>query len=120
MTLVISFSGGETSAFMLNLLLQTFKAGKLDDKYTDIKVVFANTGQEHEQTLIFVKRVAEYFNVDVTWIESRQNFNIKKSSSYSVVDFRTADRTGEVFKNMIRKYGIPNPAYLHCTRELKS
>jgi len=120
MTLVISFSGGETSAFMLSLLLDMFKNGKLDKKYTHVKTVFANTGQENEETLTFVKKVSDFLKVNVTWIESKTNYDVRKSSSYSVVNFKTADRKGKVFEAMIKKYGIPNRAYLHCTRELKN
>lgn len=48
--LLISFSGGETSAYMTYSLLEQFK-----DWY-DIQVVFANTGEENEATLDFVNR----------------------------------------------------------------
>jgi len=35
------------------------------------------------------------------------------------VDFATASRKGEPFEEVIKKYGIPGPEWLHCTRELK-
>ena len=47
-TLVISFSGGRTSAYMTHLLLQQ------RDLWKDVIVLFANTGQEDERTLDFV------------------------------------------------------------------
>lgn len=62
--LLISFSGGETSAYMLYWILSNWK-----NKY-DIKIVFANTGYENEETLIFVQKCAEYFDCEVIWVES--------------------------------------------------
>jgi len=56
----------------------------------DIKVVFANTGNENEETLIFVDKCSKLFNVDVTWIESIPTycilFNKKRvvTSNYSL------------------------------------
>ena len=115
MNLVISFSGGETSGFMLSKLLSNSAKD-----YESVSVVMANTGQETEETLIFVDKVDKYFNANVVWLESKQNFGIRKSSDYTIVDFKTADRTGRVFEEMIKNYGIPNKAYPHCTRELKN
>ena len=47
--LVISISGGRTSAVMTKKVVE-----KLSDKF-EIILVFANTGLEHEETLIFLK-----------------------------------------------------------------
>jgi hypothetical protein len=119
MTLVISLSGGETSAFMALRLYLEFKAGHLK-RYNQIAVVFANTGQEHEATLKFVNEFSRYFNIPVDWVESVTRFNVRKASTYRLTDYRNADRHGKVYQSMIEKYGIPNAAYLHCTRELKN
>lgn len=114
MRLVISFSGGETSAYMLWLILSCYAAG-----YTEIIVVFANTGQEHEATLEFVRDVAAHFGVTVVWLEAVTFPEEGRSSGHRIVSFETASRNGEPFEQMISKYGIPNKAYPHCTRELK-
>jgi hypothetical protein len=113
MNLVISVSGGETSGYMMSRLLSS-------NDYDSISCVFANTGQENEETLIFIDRMAKYFNINIIWLESVTNHNEKKSSDYRVVSFDTADRTGKVFEDMIKKYGISNMSYPHCTRELKN
>lgn len=55
--LIISFSGGQTSAYMLQLILN-------DKSYLsnyEIKVLFANTGKENERTLQFVKECGIFF-----------------------------------------------------------
>lgn len=49
--MVVSFSGGQTSAFMCDFLMQNYA-----DAY-EFHFVFANTGREHEETLIFADKV---------------------------------------------------------------
>lgn len=114
MDLVISFSGGETSAYMA----QWLKSNKAQD-YDRIFCVFANTGQENEQTLEFVDHCDKHFGLSVNWIEASVNHGERKGTGHEPVSFETASRNGEPFEEVIRKYGIPNKAYPHCTRELK-
>lgn len=111
--LLVSFSGGETSAYMLWWILKNWS-----NKY-EIKVVFANTGQENEETLLFVQKCSEYFKVEVTWVEAVVNPENRKGTTHKVVNFETASRNGEPFEAVIAKYGIPNPATPHCNREMK-
>lgn len=111
--LLISFSGGETSAYMLYWILNNWK-----NKYY-IKIVFANTGYENEETLIFVQKCAEYFNCEVIWVEALVNRENKKGTRHKIVTFETASRNGEPFEDVIKKYGIPNASTPHCNRELK-
>lgn len=111
--LLVSFSGGETSAYMLWWILKNWS-----NKY-EIKVVFANTGQENEETLLFVQKCSEYFKVEVIWVEAVVNPENRKGTTHKVVNFETASRNGEPFEAVIAKYGIPNPATPHCNREMK-
>lgn len=115
-SLTISFSGGETSAYMAQRLLGD---KKLLDKYSKVSVLFANTGEEHEETLIFVQRCSEYFGFDVVWLESVVNPEKGKGTKHKVVDFESASRNGEPFESVIKKYGLSNPIRRYCTRELK-
>lgn len=115
MNLVVSFSGGETSGFMLGKILKQDNSG-----YDSVSVVFANTGQESEETLDFVQKVGEMYGVDIYWIEAQVNREKGKATGYTEVSYNTASRNGEPFEAVIQKYGIPNSAYLHCTRELKN
>lgn len=112
--LLISFSGGETSAYMTWWIMQNWRA-----RYDDILVVFANTGQENEQTLEFIKRCDDHFGFGTVWIEAVQYHGARKSAGFRVVTFETASRDGAPFEDAIRKYGIPNSRAKDCTRNLK-
>lgn len=111
--LFISFSGGETSGFMLWYLLEQYRDTK------DIIVLFANTGQENEETLIFVKKCQEHFNINVVWVESEIDMRYRVGIKHRVVNFETAERNGKTFEKMISKLGIPNVENKYCTRDLK-
>lgn len=113
--LLISFSGGETSGYMLYFLTK-----KWEDRHKyNMAIVFANTGEENEETLNFVKNCGELFNVNIVWVEAKVNYENGKGTTHKIVDFKTASRNGEPFENVIKKYGIPNQAFSHCNREMK-
>ena len=112
--LALSFSGGETSAYML-----LWAKKHLFPQYDEWVVTFANTGQENEQTLEFVDRVQNYADVPVVWVEAVVHHGERKGSTHRVVTFDTASREGEPFEEVTKKYGIPNSTFPLCTRELK-
>lgn len=61
---LISFSGGRTSGYMLHRILEA--NGDLPDR---VKVLFANTGREMPGTLDFVHNIEKNWGVDITWLE---------------------------------------------------
>lgn len=108
---VISFSGGRTSAYMLWKCLEAHD-GVLPEKAI---VCFANTGKEEEATLKFVNDCAVNWNVNIVWLEYRDN-----EQKFEVVRYDTASRNGEPFEILIRKRKfLPNPTARFCTVELK-
>lgn len=112
--ILISFSGGRTSAFMAKLLIEH---QALSDRQ---KVVcFANTGKEFEATLDFVNECDVRWNLNVVWLEAVVNPEKGKGTTFKVVNYETAARNGEPFEAVIAKYGIPNKQFPHCTKELK-
>lgn len=111
--LKVSFSGGETSAYMARRI--QLECG---DEY-EIVYIFANTGQENEQTLEFVRRCDEAWGLNVVWVEAVVHQDERKGSTHRVVDFSTASREGEPFIEVIKKYGVPNVEFQPCNRELK-
>lgn len=116
MKLHIAFSGGKTSGYMTKLLLD-----KVAFLYEDVKVVFANTGQENEATLDFVHRCDKEFGFNVVWVEANVLSDVKGvGTSFKIVDYHTASRDGKPFEDVIRKFGIPNRTWQICSRELKA
>lgn len=113
--LLVSFSGGETSAFMAQWLNRHYE--RLG--YDNILFVFANTGLESERTLEFVDRCDKHFGLCVQWIEADVNKEQGVGTSYYKTDFQYASRNGEPFEAFVKKYGIPNQANPQCTNELK-
>jgi len=116
MHLLLSFSGGETSAYMTHRLLTEGFPGR---SWDSIRLVFANTGQENEETLEFIWQCEQHFGWDVWWIEAEVHHGARRSPTHRVVDYATASRQGQPFEEVIKKYGIPNSKYPDCTRSLK-
>lgn len=114
--LLISFSGGQTSAYMTWLLIN-HKPNLIAD-YNPY-IVFANTGFEHPETLEFIKNCQDYFGWDIVWLEAEINMQKGVGTKYRIVNYEIASRNGEPFENMVKKYGIPCVKSPHCTRELK-
>lgn len=112
-TLIISFSGGRTSAYMTKLLLQQ------KDQWKDVIVLFANTGQEDERTLKFVHECDVFFDFNTVWLEAVVTPEKGKVTTHSITDYENASRDGRPFEDVIAKYGIPFTKMPHCTRELK-
>lgn len=110
--LSVSVSGGRTSAYMAHWL----KKNKSDEY--DMVFIFANTGQEHPDTLRFLHDVDKNFGLNLVWVEAKVNTG-RKSTSHTVVSYETASRNGSPFENIISKYGLPNQVFKHCSRELK-
>lgn len=110
--LFISFSGGRTSAYMTYKILTEYK-----DQYECV-VLFANTGQEHEKTLEFIRQCDEKLGFGTVWVEAEVQEG-RVGTKHRIVTFETASRKGQPYEEVIKKYGIPNQAYPHCTRELK-
>ncbi len=111
--LLVSFSGGETSAYMAQWLWNNKR-----DEY-DMIFVFANTGLENDETLNFVNRCQLHFGFPIVWVEAEVNPLARKGTKHRVVDYVTANREGRPFEDTIKKFGIPNMATPHCTREMK-
>lgn len=112
---IISFSGGRTSAYMAYKMQFSPEFSEWEKHY-----VFANTGKEREETLDFVQRCDKEFGLNLNWIEGVINQEKGVGVDWRRVDFLTASRKGEPFHEMVLKFGVPNKDYPHCTRELKT
>lgn len=121
MRINLAFSGGRTSAYMVEKALESQLRNSFCDDVEFI-ITFANTGREHEATLRFVhecdKRWKAQYGIGVVWLEAVVHEG-RKPCSHVVVSFHSASRCGEPFEDVVGKYGLPNGNFLHCTRELK-
>jgi len=96
------------------LLLRKYRAW-----YKDIVVVFANTGQESDETLDFVHDCDRWLGFGTVWVEAVIHPEKGEGTTHRVVTFETAASDGSPYESMIQKFGIPNAKFPHCTRELK-
>lgn len=130
--LLISFSGGRTSAFMMWWLLNKWP----ERNEWEIVVVFANTGLEDEGTLEFVDSCSKHWGINIVWAEAKHlNKDGKPFSekgwkvSHQVVDFKSAARatmldngefTWTPFEEMISVLGIPSAGNApYCSKQMK-
>lgn len=112
--IMLSFSGGRSSAFLLFQMLKFF-GGQPDN----LHILFANTGKEMPETLDFVKDCAINFGCKIVWLEYRFDFDQRKTG-FVIVDYEKASRDGEPFSQLIdAKQMLPNVATRFCTEELK-
>jgi hypothetical protein len=110
--IVVSFSGGRSSAYMAYRLLQS-------EPRENLVFVFANTGKETPETLDFVNDCDVRWQLGVHWIEAVVHPEKGDGTTYRHVTYETASRKGEPFHAVIQKYGLPNNNFPHCSRELK-
>jgi hypothetical protein len=112
--LVCTFSGGRTSAFMGKFLNENPKYKDFDKVF-----IFANTGKELPETLDFINKCDNEWNLNIVWLEAKVIYEKGVGTNYKIVNYNTASRKGEPFKDMLNKYPLPNNIASNCTRELK-
>lgn len=108
---LISVSGGRSSMMLAKILSDN---GVIDK---NTLIAFANTGLEHEETLIFIDRCSKEFNLNIVWLEYRKVYPF-----FEVVSFETASRDGRPFRERIERNGLrylPNIVKRFCTGDLK-
>ena len=108
-TLVISFSGGRTSGYLTKRLLEE------KNKWKDVIVIFANTGQEHEKTLEFINNCDKKFGFNTVWIEAIAHPGERKTSTAKIVNYKTASRDGRPFEGY--QYSCKKAWYFNRSRQ---
>lgn len=128
--LLISFSGGRTSAFMTLKLLEAVKTKTGPEEFEllhpdGILIAFANTGMEHPGTIAFIRKfdayIGEKFGQKVHIVEyGGPPYNPGKSKyCFRKKDFGSMSMDGMPALSVAERYGIWNPKFPHCTREMK-
>ncbi len=115
---VANVSGGRSSAFMLERLLDAH-GGELPPR---CEAIFANTGKERAETLDFVAALTERWGVPITWLEYAYVKGGKPARQYRIVSRETASLDGEPFSAMLdAERWMPSTAKggRVCTAELK-
>ena len=69
---LVSISGGRTSALMAYLIKKRF-----EDTH-ELLFVFANTSREKEETLVFLDQCDKAFGLNVVWVEAKVHFGTRK------------------------------------------
>lgn len=80
----------------------------------------ANTSWELQKSIEFGKNVDEFLKLNCVVLEGVTHHGVRKGNTHKVVSWDDVDMKQKAFTEMIKKYGIPNPSWLHCTRELKT
>lgn len=136
----VMFSGGHTSGYMLRVLMDT--EPNFDKRF---KVLFCNTGKEHDSTLEFVHEVETKWSVPIVWLEytriaarlidpsfyiGRRRVNLENQQEedsdthwFKIVDFKTAARFRDKdtpFDELLRWMTVvPNVRSRACSGQLK-
>lgn len=120
---VINFSGGRSSGYMLYRILEAY--GGYEYLPPDTIIAFCNTGKEYPQTLDFVQECSDRWQVPILWLEYR-NYPMRRGGRRDprhdalVVNHRTASRDGQPFDQMVAaKKLLPNVDKRICTFYLK-
>lgn len=109
---LVSFSGGQSSGFILKQILDA-SGGRLPE---DVYAVFFNTGKEMPETLDFVQECSMRWRCSITWLEYAKD----EPHQTAIVNHNSASRNGEPFVDVIKnRRFLPNPVTRFCTSVLK-
>ena len=113
---IVSFSGGRTSAYLVHLMEQRRKNEGLDVDY-----IFMDTGAEHPKTYEFIKKIVNYYNINLTVLNISVNPELGKGNGYSIHSVDSIGWDLSRFKALVDKYGNPyNPSGGYCTDQIKT
>ncbi|MBO1280083.1 phosphoadenosine phosphosulfate reductase family protein [Acinetobacter nosocomialis] len=107
---VISFSGGRTSAYAVNL----FK------KDPDAYFIFMDTGAEHPATYQFIKDIVKHWKINLVCLRVVVNPQMKKGVGYKIIPLDELKQDLEPWKDMLKKYGSPYYDMPFCTARMKT
>lgn len=110
MNKVISFSGGRTSAYLLNLFRNDSEA----------HFVFMDTGAEHPATYQFIKDIVKHWKIDLVCLRVVVNPVMNIGGTYKIISLNDLKQDLEPWKAMVKKYGSPYYDSPFCTARMKT
>lgn len=112
---VVSFSGGLTSAYLVNLMEQK----RLNEGW-DVHYVFMDTGAEHPKTYAFVKKLITEWGINLVCLRAVISPIMGIGVSYREVELDELKPDLQPWKDMVAKYGLPTINAPRCTSRMKS
>lgn len=118
---MVTVSGGRSSAMMARHI-------QTSEKYKDFEkiYVFANTGQERQETIDFLKNIVKFWGIDLNIVEAVGSDIMGVGINYKLVDFDTLSMNSEPFEEVIMHKnkgifdGLPNQESPYCSENLKT
>ena len=95
--IVVSFSGGRTSAYLCSLI---------KGLHPDAVFVFMDTGAEHPETYDFVRKCNDYFCLNLICLRTVVSDKWKEGVSYRVVGINEIGDDLQPWRDMSLKYGF--------------
>ena len=109
---IVSFSGGRTSAYLCKVMIDKFG---LDN----VRFIYMDTGAEHLKTYKFIKKVNNFFGLNLICLRGDFNQPLGKGVNYKIVDINTLKPDLIPFSQMLKKYGVPYIGGMFCTDRMK-
>lgn len=109
---VVSFSGGRTSAYLCKVMIETYGIH-------DVDFIFMDTGAEHPETYKFIKRVADFFGINLICLQGDFDQPLGVGHGYKVVDITALKYDLGVYSALVKKYGTPSVVSGWCTSRMK-
>ena len=112
--IVASISGGQTSHYMVDVLIGLFGKENCD-------FIFCDTGAENEGTYKFVRDTEDFFDIKITYLRMHLSQEDGVGCEPVVTSRDEAKRDFGPFKELMAKYGRPfNPGGKFCTDQMKT
>ena len=109
--IVVSFSGGRTSAYLCSLI---------KGLHPDAVFVFMDTGAEHEATYEFIRQCNDLFCLNLVCLRTKVNMEHGVGVGYSVIDIDEIGHDLKPWRDMSLKYGLPYHGGAFCTDRMKT
>ena len=113
---IVSFSGGRTSAYLVNLMEKKIKTGEIDN----VHYVFMDTGAEHPKTYDFIRNCVSHFGIDLICLRALMSKEAGVGVSYKKVSLDEIGNDLQPWRDMLACYSTPYIKGPMCTDRMKT